>query len=210
MAANTHTGLEVTGLIQAREQLEKLLLQDPTLNRELQKLVDKALVQVRRKLVGDARDLMSSDNRNAYRAVRRSVYRQILGGQVNILRKRRAGKLGELPDANSRQHWRRRGYKTGQMARYQGSDRGFILRFMNKGTEQRVSPTMDNHQMYRRSTAERPKNRTYKSNILGYRGRMGNQSARNFFDKSEQYLLQQVPNLNMWISDLIAEELNRI
>lgn len=208
MAANTHTGIEIVGLIEEQERLKRILATDPTFERQLQKVIDQALVAVRKGLVSDAASVIESDPRHAQRAVRRSVYKRILGGQVNILKKRRAGKMGELPDADARQYWRRRSYRTGELNRYQGSDRGFILRFLNKGTAARVSPTMDNHPMYRQSISERPKSRQYKSSTLGYRGRTG-RKAVNFFDKSEQRMMQQLPTLEQLIGQLIAEEFNK-
>lgn len=206
MGANK--GLEVTGIVEMQERIERLMHFDPSFEKRIQKVIDATLVAVRKGVIKDAADVMEKDPRKAQRAVRRAVYRQILGGQVNILRKRRAGKMAELPDADARQHWRRRGYNTSRMARYLGSDRGFILRFLNKGTENRVSKTMDAHPMYRKSITERPRHRHYKSNILGYRGRAGNVS-RNFFEKSKSRMEAELPTLEKAIEQLIIEEFNR-
>ena len=103
---------------------------------------------------------------------------------MNIRKKRRSGEIiSDVPDSNTNQYWRRRGYKTGQMIRYKGSDRGFVLRFLNAPAKNRGSKTMDSHEMYRKSVNERPKGRQYKSSVLGYRGNIGTSGA-NFFDKS--------------------------
>lgn len=207
MGANK--GLEVTGIVEMQERIERLMHFDPSFEKRIQKVIDATLVAVRKGVIKDAADVMKSDPRGAARAVRRSVYKRILGGQVNILKKRRAGKMGELPDADSKQHWRRRGYKTGQMSRYLGSDRGFILRFLNKGTVHRGSKTIDNHNFYRKSPDERPAHRRYVNNyMLGYRGRTGD-GSRNFFEKSKSRMEAELPTLEKAIEQLIIEEFNR-
>lgn len=193
-------------------QIEHLVHFDPSFEKRFQKVIDKALVAVRSGMVSDAAGLIGSDPRMAQKAVRRSVYRAILGGQVNILKKRRAGKLiaeKDIRTSNATQWWRRRGYKTGQMMRYQGSDRGFVLRFLNNGTVDRVSQTMDAHPIKRKSVSERPKNRIYKSQIIGYRGREGNTSMRGYFKKSESRMEGQTTTLAAMIEQLITEEFNR-
>ena len=208
MAANTHTGIEIVGLIEEQKRMNRILVKDPLFERKLHKVVDQVLLNVRAGVVKDAGNVMKSDPRNAKRAVRRSVYKRILGGQVNILKKRRAGKMGELPDADAKQHWRRRNETTGRMGRYQGSDRGFILRFLNKGTAHRASTTIDNHVFRRQDVYDRPPHRIYKNNhMLGYRGRT-NQDAANFFDNSKYRMEQEIPTLEQLIDELIIAEFN--
>lgn len=202
----------VEGTIEMKAQLERLMKFDPSFEKRLQGVIDQALVAVRKGMVSDAKGKIPNDPRGAARAVRRSVYRQVLGGQVNILKKRKAGALMSediVGVPNGKQYWRRRGYKTGQMMRYKGSDRGFILRFANAGTDVRTSPNMDGHPMYRKSISERPKNRTYKSSTLGNRGQMGLTNARNFFQNSEARMESQLPTLETMISNLIKEEFSR-
>lgn len=205
--AGAYNGIEVTGLIEEQERLKRILADDPIFERKLQKVVDEALRAVRNEVVRDARQIMGSDPRHAARAVRRSVYKRVLGGQVNILKKRRAGRIGELPDSDTNQWWRRRGYKTGQMARYQGSDRGFVLRFLNAPAKGRVSPTMDAHPMYRKSIDERPKHRQYNSRTLGNRGDIG-ANGQNFFEKSKGHMMAELPTLEQMIDHLIVQEFN--
>ena len=166
--------IEVDGLIELKARLERLIHFDPSLEQRVQKVIDQSLVAVRRGVIADATSAMKSDPNEAAKAVRRSVYKKILGGQVNILQKRKAGNLRELPDSNAKQYWRRRGYVTGMNKRYQKSDRGFILRFANAGTKDRVSPTMDNHPMYRKSTMERPAHRPGLNDTMLKKGRKRN------------------------------------
>lgn len=199
--------------------MDRLMKFSPGFERRLQKVIDQALVEVRKGMVSHAGSQIPNDDKGAKRAIRRIVYRQIIGGQVNILKKRRAGQLvdeDEIATSNANQYWRRRGYKTGQMLRYNGSDRGFILRFANAGTVPRTSTTMDAHPIKRKSVSERPAmhgvrkgvREPFKSSIIGYRGRMGLSGARNFFSESESKMQNEVPELSTRIQQLIVQEFN--
>jgi len=210
MALTHGKGIEITGLDEFRGRLERLMKFDPTFEKRVQKVIDQALVEVRRGVVKDAKEAMKEDPRNAARAVRRIVYRQILGGQVNILKKRRAGKLideDKVKYSNANQHWRRRGNTTGRIMRYQGSDRGFILRFANAGTMDRATVNIDNHPFYRKDVDERPAHRHYVNNhTLGYKRR---NKSTNFFSKAEGHMRAELPSLAERVQELIVEEFNR-
>ncbi len=117
----------------------------PAMKRELQAIIRRAINNARKNIVKDAQDVLENDPREAYRAVRSSVYKQILGGQVNILSPRRRGagtryqrprKLDENPHQRGGNR-RKRSRDTIRMDSYQGKDRGFILRFQNAGTVER-------------------------------------------------------------------------
>ena len=54
----------------------------------MQGLIRKVLLAARRTIAKDAKGVMKSDPRKAYKAVKSAVYRQILGGSVSILNKR--------------------------------------------------------------------------------------------------------------------------
>jgi hypothetical protein len=133
------------GLEERRQELEQLMTTNPATKRELQAIIKKAINNARRRIVEDAQDVLENDPREAYRAVRSSVYKQILGGQVNILspRRRGAGTMYQRPrklDENPHQRGgnrRKRSRETIRIDSYQGKDRGFILRFQNAGTVER-------------------------------------------------------------------------
>lgn len=133
------------GLEERRQELEQLMTTNPATKRELQAIIKKAINNARRRIVEDAQDVLENDPREAYRAVRSSVYKQILGGQVNILSPRRRGagtsyqrprKLDENPHQRGGNR-RRRNKTTIRIDSYQGKDRGFILRFQELGTADR-------------------------------------------------------------------------
>ena len=83
--------------------------------------------------------------RQAYRAVRYSVYKQIFGGQMNILSPRTRGAGNYVRPASSTRISRHSEAATEQSAIREPSrltairakDRGFILRFINAGTVDR-------------------------------------------------------------------------
>lgn len=134
----------VSGIDARRQELERLVTTNPATRKELQVIIRKAIGEARKRIIENARDVLENDPRHAYKAVRYSVYKQILGAQVNILpsRKRGAPTTYQRPrkerPANARGGNRRpRSYRTMQIDSYEGIDRGFILRFQNAGTVDR-------------------------------------------------------------------------
>jgi hypothetical protein len=80
---------------------------------------------------------MDSDPRHAYKAIRFAVYKKIFGGQVNILNSRRAGApTGYKPPRTltpGQRGGNRRKRNSRDLDKYEGVDRGFILRWLNNG-----------------------------------------------------------------------------
>ena len=171
------------------------MMSNPAMEKKVQGLIRKVLVAARREISNDIKGggVMKSDPRQAYKAVKSAVYRRILGGNVSILSKRRAGKRGPLPPVvhqletrvNSKGNHRGgnrmpRSRRTEDLLTYQGADRGFILRFLNAGTDDRESR-------------------------VGNRGAI---SARSFFATSSQQAMEKAAyQLDVLIEDLIKKEL---
>lgn len=128
--------------IQNNAHLEKLLRTDPTMEQYMQTAVRYVLEQARRDVVSEAANALENDPRHAARAVRHTLYKRVLGGNINILRKKRAGQAASVPPST-----RGRSADTERMMGYQGSDRGFILRFVNKGTDEREVSTINNRRI---------------------------------------------------------------
>ena len=84
------TNIETDGLVEQRKELDKLLMTNPDMVKKVQGLVRKVLMIARANIGRAASDVMKSDPRQAYKAVKTAVYRQILGGNVSILNKRKA------------------------------------------------------------------------------------------------------------------------
>jgi hypothetical protein len=142
MAQDTIT---VTGIEQYQQALRKIQTDNPATRRVLQAIIRRAIGEARRNVVKDAQSVLENDPRHAYKAVRYSVYKQILGGNINILSSSRRGsptnydpprKLSENPRQRGGNR-RKRSVETMRYMSYEGVDRGFILRFLNAGTVER-------------------------------------------------------------------------
>ena len=136
--------ITVTGIEQYQEALKKMQTDNPRTRKELQAIIRRATNEARKNVIKDARGILSNDPRNAYKAVRNSVYRQILGGQINILRSGKRGSATsyirppmERPENARGGNRRKRSEETMRMDSYEGVDRSFILRFQESGTSQR-------------------------------------------------------------------------
>ena len=184
----TDTGnMEVDGLVEQKAALERLMMGNPDMEKRVQKLIRKVLMEVRNHLGNEAKVAMKSDPRQAYRAVKRAVYRQILGGSVSILDKRRWGvKFSSYEPPRKLLQGQRggnrlpRSERTNDLIHYAGSDRGFILRFINAGTVQRTTR-------------------------YGNRGKI---LARNFFGQhSKAEMEQAAENLSRLIDEMVKNEL---
>lgn len=136
--------ITVTGIEQYQEALRKMQTDNPATRRALQAIIRRAIGEARKNVIKDARDVLENDPRHAYKAVRNSVYKQILGGQINILSSRRRGaptkwtkpKMDRPENARGGNR-RKRSSETMRIDSYEGADRGFILRFLNAGTVER-------------------------------------------------------------------------
>lgn len=186
--------IEVDGLVKQREELERLMMGNPQMEKRVQKLIRKVLMAARKQVSQSAQGAMRSDPRQAYKAVKTSVYRRILGGSVSILNKRRAGAPGSYePPRKLRPGQRggnrvKRGARTQQVMSYRGEDRSFILRFLSQGTEQREAGTRGGR-------------------LSGNRGSI---APRNFFSNSSHRAMQQAAaELDKLIDEMIKQEFNK-
>lgn len=134
-------------LIQQKEMLERLVAVDSPAVKNVRKIISTELATMRKEMTKAAKDAMDSDPRHARTAVRRGVYKAILGGHVNILSSRTAGqkrliRMRRKLDSNPNQWGGNRtrvSQRTENLNSYWGKDRGFILRFLNTGTSDRTS-----------------------------------------------------------------------
>ena len=130
-------------VMRQKAALESMLVSNPDTAANIRKLITQEIAKARAAISQSAKGAMASDPRQAYKAVRRSVYKSILGGQVNIFNPRggasssgssfaKARKLDNLPHQRGGNR-RKRSARTDQVDGYVGKDRGFILRFVNSG-----------------------------------------------------------------------------
>ena len=120
----------------------RLMFTDKETRNRIRKIIREELKDTAKRVREDARYEMNEDPRKAYRAVKYSIYKKILGGNVSILNPRRAGQRYQLIkdrklDHNPHQRGgnrRPRSPRTEQVDSYFGRDRAFILRFVSSGT----------------------------------------------------------------------------
>lgn len=213
MATQMTDAFDVQGLVEQRKELEQLMLSNPKMEKQVQKLIRKVLMQARAALQRSAKspDMMKADPRQAYKAIRATVYRQILGGNVNILSKKRAGNRGTyqptvtLKSGQRGGNRRPRSERTKNLQSYWGSDRGFILRFLNAGTEDRAInfvPDEARAHVHRGSQGGRKYGKTINT------GRRGKIMARNWFGSASQQKIENAAqNLTNYIDELIKNEM---
>lgn len=190
-------GLEVndTIILEQQKVLEAALSTNPKTQKVLQKLIRKALMDVRPELVSAARGAMGSDPRGAAHGIRLSVYKKILGGNINILNMRRkAGTPTSYePPRKLKPHQRGgnrvpRGKRTDTVMHYGPHDRQWILRFINSGTSERMAGTRGGR-------------------LSGNRGSI---AARNFFGSAaSSALTKAADNLAMLIDTELEAMLNK-
>ena len=196
---------QVDGLVKQRKELEQMLSSNPDMEKRLQKVIRKVLMQARKEIMGGIQ-FKHGDPRQARKAVKTAVYRRILGGSVSLLNKRRAGAAGsyEPPRKGSSGRGgnrRHRSRDTQRMMGYQGASRAFVLRFLNQGTAGR---NIENF-------ATNPKRDEWPSVSKWSKhpntGNRGSIAARNFFSTSSHKAMQQAAeDLDKLIDDMIRKE----
>jgi hypothetical protein len=126
-------------ILEQQRALEAALSTNPKTQKALQKLIRKVIMEARAKVVSTAREKMDNDPRGAAQAVRTSVYKKILGANINIFSSRKAHghndyeppRKGVSGRGGNR---RTRSPRTSQIMGYAPLDRGFVLRWINDGT----------------------------------------------------------------------------
>ena len=205
---------EVEGFVEQRKELDKLPMSNPAMEKKVQGLIRKVLSAVKKNLGQAAKEKMKSDPRHAYKAIRTAVYKRILGGNVNILNKRRASNAGggytptrTLKSGQRGGNRRARSERSYKLESYEGSDRGFVLRFLNAGTGERAInflPDSRREQVHRGSQGGNIK-KYGKTINTGRRGRI---TPRNWFgNKSQKEMETAAQNLSNFIDALIQQEL---
>ena len=137
--------IELKGADEIGERLEKMRMQDKMVKKQINFLVKKVMQAALKKTRAETRAKMKSDPRKAYQAVKMMVYKKIIGGNLNIFAPRKAGE-SKYADFHTKSRMtpgqrggnrRKRSENTIRMDTYMGKDRGFILRWMQRGTADR-------------------------------------------------------------------------
>lgn len=195
------------GFLELNKQLESLMTSDPEMEKEIRKIIAGVLREARWHLSHSAQSglRMNDDPRKAAKAVRSSVYKRILGGNVNILTRRKSGSPGPEPLPTSRVgrggNRRKRSARTKQLLSYWGEDRGFILRFLNQGTQQRAIKMLESTPGRNGKVKTRWVSRP---SLYGNRGQI---QARPWFGDAAQSVLEMaVEQLREELEDLITKK----
>lgn len=189
-------------LVEQRKVLEQALSTNPKTQRALQKLIRQVVKQARAEVVSGIK-FKDGDPRGAAQAVRTAVYKKILGANLNIYSSRKAhGRTSYEPPrhpSNRGGNRRLRSARTQQIMSYGPLDRGFILRWMNDGTDTRQIAFTPNE----RRKADR-------WNHNPNTGNRGNVAPRHFFrGAGERALAQAADNLATLIDTELMTMLNK-
>ena len=199
----------IEGYDEQIKQLRQMMTDDPTFRRRINDVLRKVLNEARKAISNDAKAVVKNDPRNAYKAVRAAVYKRILGGQVNILQKRKAGTptnyrktLTGLPKRGGNR-WGR-SQRTIDLEGYEGADRGFILRFLNAGTADRGITSYTDRGGTRHSLGSASSQDIKTHALTGNRGSI---AARNWFGGASHAALEKASSqLQQLIDRIIANE----
>lgn len=191
-----------------RKVLEAALTSNPEMERRLQKHIRAVLMEARKDIVGDISARLKSDPRGAAQAVRTSVYRAVLGGNVNIFNSKKAHGVNTYePQRNPSPRGgnrRQRSSSTQRIMSYAPLDRGFILRFVNDGTGDRTINFRSDSRRERVNRGSRGGSKYGKTTNTGLRGKI---APRHFFGPSAQRWVQQAADN---LSRLIYMEVQKI
>ena len=140
-SADINGNFVVEGLQEQMKQLDALLASNPEMEKKMRRVISKVMIKAQKWTQKEIASDLPNDPRHAAKAVRKAVYRRILGGNINILRKNRAteGASNYTPTRTLKSgqrggNRRLRSERTHRKDSYNASDRGFILYWLNSGT----------------------------------------------------------------------------
>ena len=197
-------GIELndTVIVEQQRALEAALSTNPKTQKALQKLIRGVIKEARAKVVGSI-NFKHGDPRGAAQSVRTAVYKKILGANINIYSSRKAHGTTSYEPPRHPSHRggnrRTRSPRTQQIMSYGPLDRGFILRFLNNGT--------DNRSVGFSANDKRKVDKWNKHPNTGSRGAI---APRNFFrGAGERALAQAADNLATLIDTELGAMLNK-
>lgn len=173
------------------DNLKAAMTTDPKLREAVQQHIREALFSARREVMS-AFPAENGDPRQSARAIRITVYEKVLGGNINILNGKKAhGSINYEPPRNLRPgqrggNRRTRSERTKKIQGYAPLDRGFILRFVNSGTDVRYAGFGRNG----KTQAQKDK---FVNDHVG-RGNRGSIAPRNWFTSASERALGQALN----------------
>lgn len=195
-------GLNVNdvAIMKQREVLEKVLSTNPETRTALQKVIREAILEARADVVQKIK-FKNGDPRGTAAAVRTTVYRKLLGANINIYNSRKAHGMNSyeppVKGSNGRGGNRRfRSPKTQRMMSYAPMDRGMILRWINNGVKDRSINFKRND--------NRKEDKWNKHPNTGNRGHI---ASRNFFLNAAQSSFVKITGR---LEEMIDTEIDKI
>lgn len=161
-------------IMESKKVLEAALSTNPKTQAVLRKIIREYVKEAREQVVNSIH-FQNGDPRGTRQAVRTAVYKRVLGANINIFnsRKTHGSNSYEPPRKgvpNRGGNRRTRGARTAKIMSYDALDRGFILRWLNSGVNDRAI-----------RFTHREGRKTDKWNKHPNTGNRGSIAARNFF-----------------------------
>lgn len=208
-SADINNNFVMEGLQEQIKQLDALLTSSPGMEKHIRNVISKVMLKALKRMRNEVHGDMPDDPRKAYKAVRMAVYRRILGGNINILNKKRAGSPSSYTPTRTLKSGQRGGNRrlrsdrTLRLDSYNAGDRGFILRFLNAGTNLRQIKNFhkDQHRsQVKRGTQGGDVAKYGKTTNTGSRGKIGQRSV----------FASHIIELGNFIDREIAREFNEL
>lgn len=187
------------------KNLERMMTSNPETRKAIQELIRETMWEARNATAHEVQGIIGNKGQSA-RSIRNIVFKKILGGNVNILNKKRGEAKWRVTqpkrkvDANPHM-WggnrRKRGFITIRNQGYEPTARGFILRFLNDGTNQRF---IGGRNKYKSNTE-------YLNRIESGRGNRGRIIRGDFFERIAR---QQLGDAAEKLSKMVEEEIAKI
>jgi len=213
-SADINGNFVVEGLQEQMKQLDALLASNPEMEKKMRRVISKVMIKAQKWTQKEIASDLPNDPRHAAKAVRKAVYRRILGGNINILRKSRAteGASNYTPTRTLKSgqrggNRRLRSERTHRMDSYNASDRGFILYWLNSGTGNRQERGFRNdpHRSQVKRGSQGGDVNKYGTTVNT--GSRGNIKPRNIFSKNIIALGEFIDQeLNREFADLLKSQ----
>jgi hypothetical protein len=195
-------------IMESKKVLETALSTNPKTQAVLRKMIRAYVLKAREQVVNSIH-FKNGDPRGAREAVRTTVYKKVLGANINIFSRRKASGKGNAYEPPRKLRPKQRGGNRvvrsdrtyDFLHKYGPLDRGMILRWVNSGTDGRYAGYGRNG----RNEAERNKF-ILNSEGRGWRGKI---AARNFFKPlGDRAMGQMRDNLEIAIEEELTKLFN--
>ena len=187
---------------------------DPKVQKTLREFVRQSILEARRAVANSIR-FANGDPRNTRQAINMSVYRKVLGGNINILepsngKSKRSRGINAYRTPRAAKRFGRGGNRmarsprTQQILNYPPFEREFILFWLNSGTRQRFVGFRNERKANKNRYIETRQRWAAGGNRTGNRGAI---AARDFFGRLGDNAMRMAADR---LAQLIETELNDI